>query len=151
PYNKCVARRILTKLRHSTAGEQSNQPEPLSRDLPEFVQRAQVIRPRLVLEGLRPVGPRHLAHIDVAAAVHRQAVGRQELGGTQARAKPAQAGNALAGVVDDGNPWAEVWDVAADRLHRAEFANVADWALAGRHEQAARAVQIVPLRLVFAV
>src|SRR5215471_16616160 len=76
---------------------------------------------------------------------------RQEFGRTQAWAKPTQAGNALARIVDDRNPWAEVWDVAADRLHRAEFADVADWAFARRHEQAARAVQIVPLCLVLAV
>src|SRR5215510_2921119 len=107
--------------------------------------------PRGWREGLRPVGPRHLAHIEVAVAVHGQSVRRQEFGRTQAWANPTQAGNALARVVDDSNPWAEVRDVAVDRLHRTEFADVADWAFARRHEQAAGAVQIVPLRLVLAV
>ena len=46
----------------------------------ELVQRAQIIWPRLVSEGLRPVGPRHVADIEVAVAVHRKPVRRQELG-----------------------------------------------------------------------
>jgi len=41
--------------------------------------------------------------------------------------------------------------MAVDRLHRTELADVADRAFARRHEQAARAVQVVPLRLVLAV
>src|SRR5262245_60285531 len=46
---------------------------------------------------------------------------------------------------------AKVRHIAAHRLHGAEFADVADRALAGWHEQAARTVQVVPLRLVLAV
>src|SRR5215470_18343072 len=57
--------------------------------LPELVQRAQLIRPWLVSESLRPVGPRHLADIEVAVVVHRKPMRRQELGWTKARAKPA--------------------------------------------------------------
>src|SRR5499427_1422425 len=116
--------------------------------LPELVQRAQIIRPWLVSESLRPVGPRHLADIEVTVAGHRKPVRRQELGWTKARAKPAQSGNALPCVVDNGAPRAEVRHIAAHRLHGAEFADVADRALAGWHEQAARTVQVVPLRLV---
>jgi hypothetical protein len=56
----------------------------------ELVQRAQIIRPRLVSESLWPVGPRHLADIEVAAAVDRQPMRRQELGWTKAWTKPAQ-------------------------------------------------------------
>src|SRR6516162_1675814 len=55
----------------------------------ELVQRAQIIRPWLVSESLWPVGPRHLADIEVAVAVHRKPMRRQELGCTKARAKPA--------------------------------------------------------------
>src|SRR6516225_9474383 len=58
-------------------------------DLTELVQRAQIIRPWLVSESLRPVGPRHLADIEVAVAVYRKPMRRQELGWTKARAKPA--------------------------------------------------------------
>src|SRR5258708_23150196 len=62
---------------------------------------------------------------------------RQELGWTKARAKPAESGNALPRVVDNGDPRAKVRHIAAHRLHGAEFADVADRALAGWHEQAA--------------
>ena len=51
----------------------------------------------------------------------------------------------------DGDPWAEVRHVAANRLHRSEFADVADWAFARRHEQATRVMKIVPLGLVLAI
>src|SRR5262249_25081597 len=57
--------------------------------LPELVQRPQIIRSWLVSESLRPVGPRHLADIEVTVAVHRKPMRRQELGWTKARAKPA--------------------------------------------------------------
>ena len=53
--------------------------------LPEFVQRSQIVGPRLIRPGLRPVGPRYLADIEIAARVHRQAVRREELGRTDAR------------------------------------------------------------------
>src|SRR5262245_10733225 len=76
---------------------------------------------------------------------------RLELGRTKARAEPAQAGDALARVVDDGDPRADIRHSAVDRVPGAELADVADGALAGWHEQAARAVQVVPLRLVLAV
>src|SRR5262249_21278399 len=49
------------------------------------------------------------------------------------------------------DPRAKVRHIAAHRLHGAEFADVADRALAGWHEQAARTVQVVPLGLVLAV
>src|SRR6266436_4582463 len=87
--------------------------------LPELVQRAQTIRPRLVSEGLRPVGPRHLADIEVAVAVHRKPMRRQELGWTKAWAEPTQPGYALARVVDDGDPRAKVRHITANRLHGA--------------------------------
>ena len=84
-------------------------------------------------------------------AVHRKPMRRQKLGWTKAWAKPTQPGNALPCVVDDGDPRAKVRHIAANRLHGAEFTDVAHGALARRHKQAARAVQVVPLRLVLAV
>src|ERR1051326_1341017 len=120
-------------------------------DFAEFVQRAQIVRPRLIFEGLRPVRPRYFADIEVAAAVYSKSVRRQELGWTETRAEPAEPGNALAGMVDDRHPRPKVRHVAADRLHGTEFADVANRAFAGRHEQAARAMQVVPLGLVLAV
>src|SRR5262249_18251318 len=65
---------------------------------PDLVQRAQIVGPRRVFVSLRPVGPRHLADIKIAAAVHREAVRRQELRWTETRTKPAEPGNALAGI-----------------------------------------------------
>ena len=38
---------------------------PLDR-FPEFMQDVQIVRPRLVFVGLRPIGPRHFADIEVA-------------------------------------------------------------------------------------
>src|SRR5262249_1467616 len=121
------------------------------RRLPEFVKRAQIIRPWLIFVGLRPIGPRYFANIKVAVAVNRKPVRRQEFGRAKAGTKPAQSGNTLAAIIDDGHPRAEIGHIAVDRLHRAEFADVANGALAGRHEQAARPMQVVPLGLVFAV
>src|SRR5262249_1764476 len=40
--------------------------------LPELVQRAQIIRPWLVYESLRPVAPRPLAEIEVPVAAPRK-------------------------------------------------------------------------------
>ena len=57
--------------------------------LPEFMQRAQIVGPWFVFVSLRPVGPRHLADIEVAAAIHRKPVRSQELSWTEARAKAA--------------------------------------------------------------
>jgi len=115
------------------------------------VQRAQIIGPRPIFVGLRPIGPRHLADIKVAAAVYRKSVRGQELRWTKTRTKAPESRNAFAGIVDDGHPRAEIRYVAVDGLRRSQFADVADRTLAGRHEQAARAMQVVPLRLLLAV
>src|SRR5262249_54825711 len=119
-------------------------------DLPEFVKRAQIVRPWFIFVGLGPIGPRYLANIKVAVAVNRKPMRRQEFGRAKPGTKPAQSGNTPAGVIDDGHPRAEIGHIAVDGLHRAKFADVTDGALAGRHEQAARTMQVVPLRLVFA-
>ena len=75
----------------------------------------------------------------------------QELGWTKAWAQSTESGKALARVIDDRDARAKIRHVAANRLHGAELTDVAHGALARRHEQAARAVQVVPLRLVLAV
>src|SRR2546429_643207 len=54
-------------------------------------------------------------------------------------------------IVDDADPRPEIGAVAVDWLHRAKLADVADRPVRIRHKDPARAVQIVPLRLVFAV
>src|SRR2546430_6001710 len=54
-------------------------------------------------------------------------------------------------IVDDAEPRLEIGAVAVDWLHRAKLADVADRSVRIRHIDPARAVQIVPLCLVFAV
>src|SRR5215468_5413116 len=75
----------------------------------------------------------------------------QELGWTKTRTEAAQPTNTVPSIVDDGHSRTEVGHVAVDCLGRSKFADVADRALARRHEQAAGAVEVVPLRLVLAV
>src|SRR4029079_5448588 len=111
----------------------------------EFVQRAEIVRPGPVDKNLRPARPRPLADIEVAAAVHGEPVRRYELGRTKAGTKAAQPSDTLAGVVDDCHAGTELREVAPDRLGGAKLADVAHRALARRHEQAARPVQVVPL------
>ena len=47
----------------------------------EFLQAAQIGRSRFIAMDLRPLRPRHLADVEVAVAVHGEAVRRQELVG----------------------------------------------------------------------
>jgi hypothetical protein len=61
------------------------------------------------------------------------------------------AGEPLAGMVDDAEPRADVRHIAIDRHAGAELADVADRAFAGRHEQRAGTVDVVPLALVAAL
>ena len=68
-------------------------------DFTEFVQRAQIVGHGFVLEQLRPLGPGHLAHIDVASRIHAQAMGGHEFGRAQTGAETAKPSDSLAGVV----------------------------------------------------
>jgi len=54
-------------------------------------------------------------------------------------------------VVDDADPGAEVGAVAVDRLHRPQFADIADRMAGIVHVKPARPVQIIPLGLILAV
>src|SRR5216683_4116379 len=116
-----------------------------------FLQRADVVRTRRLREELRPLRPRHLADIEVAARVDGESV-RPEKGG---RRRPgmqiAEPRQELALIIDDADPRPEIGAVAVDRLHRTKFADIADRPVRIRHEDPARPVQIVPLRLVLAV
>src|SRR5215469_3180185 len=76
---------------------------------------------------------------------------REELGWPHPRPQPAQPCNALTGMIDNRHSRSEIGDMATDRLHRSQFANVADRTLARGHEQPARPMQVVPLGLVFAI
>src|SRR5271170_2707686 len=100
---------------------------------------------------LRPGGPRDLADIDVAVAVDRQPVRRQKLAELGPGRGVAEAADQLALMVDDADPWPEIGNVATDRGGRADFADVANRLVAIGHVHTARAVQVLPLRLVLAV
>ena len=63
----------------------------------------------------------------------------------------AEAAQQLALVIDDADPRPEIRALQVDRHRRAELADIADRVAGVVHVEAARAVQIVPLRLVFAV
>ncbi len=63
----------------------------------------------------------------------------------------AEPGEDLALVADDAETRAEIRHVAVDRLVGAEFADIAERLLAARHVETAGSVEVVPLRLVFAV
>ncbi len=77
---------------------------------------------------------------------------REEFAGLQPGAVlAAEAGDAVALGVDDREPRAEIGHLAVDRKTRAEFADDERRLLAAAAAQRAGPVQIVPLRLVFAV
>ena len=76
---------------------------------------------------------------------------RQELAEVGPGRRVTEAAHKLAFMIDDADPWPEIGDVAADGSGRADFADVADRLVTVWHVQAARAVQVLPLRLVPAV
>ena len=100
---------------------------------------------------LRPRGPGDLADIDVAARVDRETVRRQELAELGPGRRVAEAADQLAFMIDDADPRPEIGNIAADGSGRTDFADVADRLVTVRHVEAARAVQVLPLRLVLAV
>src|SRR5205807_2291509 len=95
-------------------------------------------------------GPGNLPDIDVAVPVDAEAVGRGELAGRQPGFLIDPADH-LALARDDAEARPQIGELGVDRLVRPQLADVADAVRAAFHVEAARAVQIVPLRLVFAV
>src|SRR5215467_10428673 len=63
----------------------------------------------------------------------------------------AKAPDQLALVVDDADPRAEIRDVVADRGGGADLTDIKNRLVPVGHAQPARAMEILPLRLVFAV
>ena len=100
---------------------------------------------------MRPLGPRDLADIEIAARIDAEPVRAEKRGRRGAGVHVAKARQQLALVVDDADPRAEVRAVPVDRLHRPEFADIADRVADIVHVEPARPVQIIPLRLVLAV
>src|SRR6185295_12871177 len=92
------------------------------------------------------------ADIDVTLRIHRDAVRREKFAGLQPRAVlAAEPGDAVTLGVDDREPWAEIGHLAIDRQAGTELADNEIRLLAAAAAQRAGPVQIVPLRLVFAV
>ena len=83
----------------------------------------------------------------------REAVRRDELAGLECRpCVPPRRASSLPLVVDDADARAEIGHVAVDRHARAELADIEDRALCrGGRYRPQGPVQVVPLRLVFAV
>src|SRR6516225_4087459 len=108
-------------------------------------------RTRYVREDLRPAGPRHLADIDIAMRVDRQSVRRKEFAEIGSSRGLSETADQLTLIVDDADSWPDIRDVAADRRGRADLADIKDRLVAVWHAEAARAMQILPLGLVFAV
>ena len=69
-----------------------------------FLQRADVVGARLVREELRPLRPRHLADIEVAAAVDGQPVRAEKRGRRGPGMHVAEPRQQLALIVDDADP-----------------------------------------------
>src|SRR5207248_1950430 len=94
---------------------------------------------------------RYLADIEIAARVDGQAMRSEKRCRGGAGMRVAEARQKLSLVIDDADPRPEIGAVAVDTHHRPQFADVANRVPSVVHVQSARPVQIVPLRLVFAV
>src|SRR6516164_6984268 len=92
--------------------------------------------------------PRRHIHRRANRRPHRAAQGT---GSAPAGVRIADPRQKLTLVIDDADPRPEIWRVAVHRHPRAKFADIADRMVGIGHVEPARAVQIVPLGLVFAV
>src|SRR5215472_17962165 len=106
----------------------------------------------LVRKAGPPVGNADFANINVAFGVERDAMRSEELStfnpGPLLAAKPRDARSF---VIDDGQARTEIGHLAVDRHARAEFADDEIRMLAAAAQKRAGPVQVVPLRLVFAI
>src|ERR1700720_618669 len=76
---------------------------------------------------------------------------RQELTDFGTSRRVAKAADQLAFMIDNTDPRPEIGNVAADGGRGSDLADVADRLVTVWHVETARAVQVFPLRLVFAV
>src|SRR5207248_7209790 len=120
-------------------------------DFLEFAEAAQILWPRFAREGPRPQCPCDLADIEITAGIDAHPVRADEPGRRQARMRVAEPAQQFALVVDDADPGPQVRALQIDRHRRPQLADIADRMPGIIHVKAARAVQIVPLSLVFAV
>ena len=117
----------------------------------ELLQGAQVgwvWSPRV---DLRPRRPGNFTDIDVATRVDCETMRRKELSKFGPCRRVAEAADQIAPVVYDTDARPEIGNITADGGGRADFADLADRLMTVWHVEAARTVQVLPLRLVFAV
>src|ERR1700719_3727927 len=111
---------------------------------------AELFRRRLFREAA-PGTARQFADINFAARIDGDAVRRGELSRQDPAMRLAEPRQdlALGGVDADARP--DIGPVAVDLARRPALADVAQRVVAARQAHAVRAVQVVPLRLPFAV
>src|SRR6202163_2516402 len=121
-------------------------------DFLQLLQAANDRRHRRIWKAGLPVGDADFAEIDVALRIQRDAVRREEFAGRKAWTfLAAEPCNALSLGVDDGQAGAQIWRLQVDRHARTKLADNEIRLPAAAAVQRAGPVQIVPLRLVFAV
>src|SRR5947207_1737846 len=106
---------------------------------------------RGIFREARPGAAREFADIDVAAAVDRDAVRRGELPRQDTGMRLAELGQPLAFQRVDADPRPDIRPVAVDLAGWPALADIAERVTPVPEAHAVRAVQIVPLRLPFAV
>src|SRR5262249_28144798 len=107
---------------------------------------------RRVREVCLPGGDADFAHINVTARIERKAVRREELAGVEARPLlPAEPRDTLALRVHNRQAGPEIRDLEVDWHARAEFADNEVRLLPATAVERAGPMQVVPLRLEFAV
>src|ERR1700746_2533929 len=117
----------------------------------ELSEAARFLRPWFARECAWPQGPGDLADIEVAVRIRAHAVRTDEACWPEARMGIANPTQQLALVVDDATARPEVRALEVDCHGRTELADIANRVAGIVHVKPAWAVQIVPLRLVFAV
>src|SRR5205085_12377498 len=94
-----------------------------------------------IREARLPVGDTDLAHIDVAPAIHGEAMGREKLAHLESWPLfPAEPCDAVALGVDDRQPWAEVRYLEVDRHAGPKLADQEGGMLAAAAKKRAGAV-----------
>src|ERR1700712_4837391 len=76
---------------------------------------------------------------------------RQKLIHPQTRAQAPKPSKTFTSMIDDRYSRPEIWRVTINSLHRPQFPNITHRTLPAWHENTARTMQIVPLRLVLPI
>src|ERR1700674_980838 len=120
-------------------------------DFFELPEAAQILRSGLAREGPWPQCPGDLSHINVAPRVDTHAMRADERRRPEAGMGVAEPREELPLVVDDADARPQIRALEVDCHGRPELADIADRVTGIVHVEAARPVQIVPLRLILAV